>query len=81
MDRNYVSMDFIGFLEKNNIKFLSILNATYYTLLPDIFYTTIFIIIVILFLYFKINCKKTAFLLKFNYTKQNFIRKKAVFYI
>lgn len=31
MDRNYVSMDFIGFLEKNNIKFLSRLNATYYT--------------------------------------------------
>lgn len=31
MDRNYVSMDFIGFLEKNNIKFLSRLNTTYYT--------------------------------------------------
>ena len=31
MDRNYVSLDFIGFLEKNNIKFLSRLNTTYYT--------------------------------------------------
>lgn len=30
MDRNYVSMDFLAFLQKNNIKFLSRLNLRYY---------------------------------------------------
>ena len=31
MDRNYVSLDFLAFLQKNDIKFLSRLNLGYYT--------------------------------------------------
>lgn len=31
MDRNYVSFDFLAFLQKNDIKFLSRLNLGYYT--------------------------------------------------
>ena len=31
MDRNYVSLDFLAFLQRNNIKFLSRLNLGYYT--------------------------------------------------
>ena len=31
MDRNYVSFDFLAFLQKREIKFLSRLNLGYYT--------------------------------------------------